>query len=85
MWHFLLVSSRWSVEREQFVANVMLSDISPALKARLGSIAANPDIWLRLGGPLHEMGVEYTEAIAVRVTLSRFTASLWIDVQERSL
>jgi hypothetical protein len=39
------------------------------LKARLGSIAANPDMWMRLmlGGPLNEMGVvqEYTEAIAV--------------------
>ncbi len=68
VWHFLLlVCSRWSVEREQFVSNGMLSDRSPALKARLGSIAANQDMRLRvmLGGPLHEMGVEYTEAIAV--------------------
>ncbi len=62
-----VVSSRRSVERELFVSNVMLSDISPALKAHLGSIVAKPDMWLRLmlGGPLHEMGVEYTEAIAV--------------------
>ena len=77
VWHFLLVCSRWSVEREQFVSNVMLSDISPALKARLGSIAANPDIWLRLmlGGPLHEMGVEYTEAIAV--LLKRISSRMW--------
>ncbi len=61
----------------QFVSNVMLSDISPALKARLGSIAANPDIWLRLmlGGPLHEMGVEYTEAIAV--VLKRISSRMW--------
>jgi hypothetical protein len=43
MWNLLLVCSRWSVERELIVSNVMLSDKSPALKARLGSIAANPD------------------------------------------
>ncbi len=77
VWHFLLVCSRWSVERELFVSNVMLSDISPALKACLGSMAANPDIWLRLmlGGPLHEMGVEYTEAIAV--LLKRISSRMW--------
>ncbi len=55
----------------------MLSDISPALKARLGSNAANPDMWLRLMlvGPLHEMGVEYTEAIAV--LLKRISSRMW--------
>ena len=49
----------WSVERG--LSNGMRSDICPAMKSRLGSIAANPDMWLRLmlGGPLHEMGVEY--------------------------
>jgi hypothetical protein len=47
LWHFLLVCLRWSVERALFVSNVMLSDILPALNARLGSIAANPDTWLR--------------------------------------
>ena len=77
VWHFLLVCSRWSIERELLVANVMLSDISPALKARLGSVEANPDMWLRLmlGGPLHEMGVEYTEAIAV--LLKRISSRMW--------
>ena len=77
------------------------------MKARLGSIDANPDIWLRLmlcdlldaptalaaccgfdlchkyilylylylGGPMHEMGVEYTEAIAV--LLKRISSRMW--------
>ena len=65
--HFLLVCSRWSAERELLMSNVFLSDLSLSMKARLGSIDANPDMWLRLvlGGPMHEMGVEYTEAIAV--------------------
>jgi hypothetical protein len=54
-----------------------LSEISPALKARLGIVEENPDMWLRLmlGGPLHEMGVEYTEAIAV--LLKRISSRMW--------
>ena len=49
------------------MSNVFLSDSSLSMKARLGSIHANPDMWLRLmfGGPVHVMGIEYTEAIAV--------------------
>ena len=44
---------------------------------RLGSIDANPDMWLRLmlGGPMHEMGVEYTEAVAV--LLKRISSRMW--------
>jgi hypothetical protein len=47
------------------------------LQARPSSIAANPDMWLRLmfGGPLHEMGVEYTKAIAV--LLQRISSRFW--------
>ena len=71
MWHFLLVCSRWSVERELFQSNVndMLSDISSALKARLGSNAANPDIWLRLmlGGPLHEYKIQIQNILVTQV------------------
>ncbi len=32
-------------------------------------------MWLRLGGPLHEMGVEYTDAIAV--LLKRISSRMW--------
>ena len=58
-------------------AYVLLSDISLSMKARLGSIDANSDMWLRLmlGGPMHEMGVEYTEAIAV--LLKRISSRMW--------
>ena len=47
------------------------------------SIDANPDMWLRLmlGGPMHEMGVEYTEAIAA--LLKRISSLMWDrDVSE---
>jgi hypothetical protein len=39
------------------------------MKARLGSIAANPDMWLRLmlGGRLHEMGVEQIAVLLKRI------------------
>ena len=75
--HFLLVCSHWSAEREMLMSNVLLSDISLSMKACLGSIDANPDMWLRLmlGGPMHEMGVEYTEAIAV--LLKRISSRMW--------
>ena len=75
--HFLLVCSHWSAERELLMSNVLLSDISLSMKGRLGNIDANPDMWLRrmLGGPMHEMGVEYTEAIAV--LLKRISSRMW--------
>ena len=59
------------------MSNVLLSDISLSMKACFGSIDANPDMWLRLmlGGPMHEMGVEYTEAIAV--LLKRISSRMW--------
>ena len=59
------------------MSNVLLSDISLSMKACLGSTDANPDMWLRmmLGGPMHEMGVEYTEEIAV--LLKRISSRMW--------
>ena len=30
-----------------------------------------------LGGPLHEMGVEYTEAITVLLTVKRISSRMW--------
>ena len=76
--HFLLVCSHWPAERELLLmSNVLLSDISLSMKARLGSIDANHDMWLRLmlSGPLHEMGVDYTEAIAA--LLKRISSRMW--------
>ena len=51
-----------------------------------GCIDANPDMWLRLmlGGPMHEMGVECTEAIAV--LLKRISSRMWdCDVSDIAL
>ena len=77
MRHFLLVCSHWSAERELLMSNVLLRDISLSMKACLGSIEANSHMWLRLmlGGPMHAMGVEYTEAIAV--LLKRISSRMW--------
>ena len=48
-----------------------------ATRQCLGSIDANPDMWLRLmlGGPMHEMGVEYTKAIVV--LLKHISIRMW--------
>ena len=75
--HFLLVCSHWSAERELLMSNVLLSDIPLSMKACVGSTDANPAMWLRLmlGGPMPEMGVEYTEAIAV--LLKRISSRMW--------
>ena len=59
------------------MSNALLSDISLSMKACLGNIKAHPDMWLRrmLGGPMHEMGVEYTEAFVVLLT--RISSRMW--------
>lgn len=86
--HFLLVCSRWNVERQQLVSSVLQSHrISVELKARLGqSVADNPGMWLRLilGGGLHELGSEYSEPLAVLT--KRISSRLWrYDVSEEDV
>ena len=86
--HFLLVCSRWGVERQQLVSSVLLSGrISVELKTRLGgTVADNADMWLRLilGGGLHELGPEYTEPLAVLT--KRISSRLWrYDVSDEDV
>ena len=66
--HMLLVCSRWNARRQRLVDAVLANpDLSVALREALGGgVAVRPDMWMRLmlGGPLHELGVEYTEPVA---------------------
>ena len=82
VWHMLLVCSRWDGHRQGLVAAVLTNpDLSEVLLGALGgSVAARPDMWLRLmlGGPLHELGVEYTESAAVLA--KRISSRAWLRV-----